>query len=297
MLSKGEYGDYTDLLRRVHHHETTTMSRVTDHLFIELQEPRLAVLLTCTGSQLPLLLPSSNVANGLASRFLFYALPENNLEFRNVFAGEGVTLTDTFAGLGQEVLKLYHALEARESRPLQFIMTPAQQQQFVEAFNGVLVEQFEMLGDGIQGYIFRLALECYRYAMVLTALRRLSERMQTDEMIFDEEEQALACDERDFHIALSIIQCLVNHTARVYSVIGQHDDDPFAQAPEPPSTELKRFFESLPSDEFKTADAVAIAQELKIPERTAKRMLGNLTSKYQVLDRPKYATYIKRKMK
>ena len=71
MLSNKEYGNYTDLLRRAFHHETISMVRVTDQVNIEIEEPRLAVFMTCTGNQLVLLLPSSNISNGLASRILF----------------------------------------------------------------------------------------------------------------------------------------------------------------------------------------------------------------------------------
>ena len=294
MLSKSDYGDYSDLLRKAHHHECSTMVRVSEHLNIEIEEPRLSVLLTCTGSQLPLLLPASNVANGLASRFLFYALPESKVEFRNVFEGNDVPIEDIYKQLGQKTLSLYHALLDRESHPIQFLMTHPQQKEFVDTFNDVLKEQFAMLGNGIQGFIFRLALECYRYAMVLTALRRLSERFGSEEGLFDDDEQALVCDDRDFRIAMTIIDCLVNHTSRVYAVIGGNSDDPFAKAPERPSTELKAYFLSLPDGrDFKTAEAMEIAAKQGIPERTAKRLLGDMVNRFLVLDHPRHGSYHK----
>ncbi|MCQ2319975.1 MAG: DUF3987 domain-containing protein [Bacteroidales bacterium] len=294
MLSKSDYGDYSDLLRKAHHHECSTMVRVSEHLNIEIEEPRLSVLLTCTGSQLPLLLPASNVANGLASRFLFYALPESKVEFRNVFEGNDVPIEDIYKQLGQKTLSLYHALLDRESHPIQFLMTHPQQKEFVDTFNDVLKEQFAMLGNGIQGFIFRLALECYRYAMVLTALRRLSERYGSDDGLFDDDEQALVCDDRDFHIAMTIINCLVNHTGRVYAVIGNNDDDPFAKAPSRPSTELKSYFMALPDGrEFKTAEAMEVAAKQGIPERTAKRLLGEMVTRFLVLDHTRHGIYCK----
>ena len=294
MLSKSEYGDYSDLLRKAHHHEACPMVRVSEHLFIELEKPRLSVLLTCTGSQLPLLLPASNVANGLASRFLFYALPDSKVEFRNVFEGSDTPIEEIYRELGRKVQLLYHSLLDRSEHPIQFMLTTAQQQTFIRTFNDMLQEQYAMMGEGIQGYIFRLALECFRYTMVLTALRRLSERYGTEQPLFDDDEQALLCDERDFRIATTIIECLVNHTARVFAVIGNHDDDPFAKLPTQPSNELKRFFKELPQErEFKTAEAIEIAHALSIPERTAKRFLGDLVTKYLVLDHPHHGVYIK----
>ena len=291
MLSKSEYGDYSDLLRKAHHHEAIAMVRVCDHINIEIDDPRLSVFLTCTGSQLPLLLPASNMANGLASRFLFYALPDSKVEFRNVFEGCDNPIEDVYRDLGQKLLPLYHALQMREQHPLQFIMSKAQQKEFVETFDAVLREQFSMLGDGIQGFIFRLALECYRYAMVLTALRRLSE-WNAEDSIFDDDEQVLVCDDRDFHTAMTIINCLVNHTGRVYAVLGSKDDDPFCKVAEQPSAELKRYYEALPEGrEFKTAEAMEVAKSLTIPERTAKRLLGDMVTKYQVLAHPRHGVY------
>ena len=294
MLSKSEYGDYSDLLRKAHHHESCPMVRVSEKINIELEKPRLSVLLTCTGSQLPVLLPAANVANGLASRFLFYALPDSEVKFRNVFEKCDQAVEDVYKEMGQRVLALYHALKDREDHPLQFVLSTAQQQRFVKMFDEILHEQFEMLGNGIQGFIFRLALECYRYTMVLTVLRRLSERYGSGEPLFEEEEQALICDERDFRIATTIIECLVNHTARVYAVIGNQEDDPFSKAPTEPSEKLRAFYTSLPENRtFTTAEAIELAKRLDIPSRTVNRMLGSMVTEYLVLDRLRQGLYQK----
>jgi len=293
MLSRSEYGDYSDLLRKAHHHESIAMVRVSDHINIEIDKPRLSVFLTCTGSQIPLLLPASNVSNGLASRFLFYALPNAKVEFRNVFESNDNPIEDIYQELGNSLTPLYHALKMREEHPLQFILSKEQQGEFVSTFDEVLKEQFSMLGEGIKGFIFRIALECFRFAMILTVLHRLSE-CHKGESIFDDDEQAILCNDTDFHTAMAIIHCLVNHTARVYSVLGNKDDDPFNKIQEKPSDELKRFFAALPEGrEFKTCEAMDMARSMNLAERSAKRYLGDLITKYQLLGRPKHGTYIK----
>ena len=146
MLTKSDYGDYTDLLRKCFHHETLAMVRVADKINIEIEQPRLSVMLTCTGSQLALLLPPGNVANGLASRFLFYALPEAKVEFRNVFAQTEEPVEELFMRIGEELMLLYHELKERERNPLQFTLTKDQQTRFLEHFDAVVKEQFAMLG-------------------------------------------------------------------------------------------------------------------------------------------------------
>lgn len=293
MLSKAEYGDYSDLLRKAHHHEAVAMVRVSDHINIEIDNPRLSVFLTCTGSQLPLLLPANNVANGLASRFLFYGLPDSKVEFRNVFEGSDTPIEDIYKDMGELLLPLYHALQMREDHPIQFIMSKAQQEEFVSTFDAVLREQFSMLGDGIQGFIFRIALECYRFAMILSVLRRLSD-WNGEESIFEDDEQALICDDRDFQSAINIINCLVNHTGRVYAVLGTKDNDPFSKTLEQPSPEMKSFYKALPDGrEFKTSEVVDIAAKANISERTAKRYLGDFVNKFLVLAHPKQGIYCK----
>lgn len=294
MLSKSEYGDYSDLLRKAHHHELCAMVRVSDKLFIEIEKPRLAVLLTCTGSQLPLLLPPSNVANGLASRFLFYALPDSKVEFRNVFEKGDHAVEDTYLEMGRRVLALHEALALRQDRPIQFMLSNDQQERFIQMFGAILQEQFDLMGNGIQGFIYRLALECYRYTMVLSALRRLSESYGSGEPIFLDEESGLICDERDFRIATTIIECLVNHTARVYAVIGTQEEDPFAKSPDKPSPLTKKLYDLLPNyREFTTAEVIEIAHANDIIDRSAKRILGELVTKYLVLDHPQRGRYIK----
>lgn len=293
MLSKSEYGDYSDLLRKAHHHETIAMVRVSDRVNIEIEQPRLAVLLTCTPSQIPQLLPANNVANGLASRFLFYGLHDAKVEFRDVFAGADEPLEDIYLGLGQQIMPLYHELQSRKDHPIQFVLSDTQRNAFVANFNEMLTEQFSMLGDGIQGFIFRIALECFRYAMILSALRRLSQ-WNGQGPIFDPDEQALVCDDRDFSTAIAIIDCLINHTARVYSVLGSSSEDPFAHAADKPSDTLRRFYAMLPSNEpFTTAQAIQAASAAGISKRNAQRLLGEMHSKYGAIVRRRQGQYIK----
>ena len=131
--------------------------------------------------------------------------------------------------------------------------------------------------------------------MVLTALRRLSERLETGECLFDEDEQALCCDDRDFHIALTIIECLVKHTVRIYEVFSQKQENPFQKSDKKNAEQIKKLYMALPNEQvFKTAEAVEIAQRLQIPERTAKRYLKQLVKDYKVLDQPRQGFYLKK---
>ncbi|MDO4950147.1 MAG: DUF3987 domain-containing protein, partial [Bacteroidales bacterium] len=173
-MLKSDYGDYSDLVRKAFHHETLSMNRVTEDIHIDIEEPRLSVFITCTPGQLPRLFPSSSFENGFGSRFLFYSIPDDeDVTFRDVFANSDRPLDETYEGMGHRLLSLVHELWRRAGNPLQFVLTEAQQKLFLTTFESVLREEFAMLGDGFRPFVLRIALSCYRYAMVLSLLRRL----------------------------------------------------------------------------------------------------------------------------
>ena len=299
MLSNKEYGDYSDLLRKTFQHETVLMQRVTDHLRIEIEKPRLSVFLTCTGSQLRLLLPPANVSNGLASRFLFYELPDEKLEFRDVFAQRIKPLDQIFTEMGEQLLFLIHALQNRRSHPIQFVLSTSQKKYFQTTFQSLLEEQFYMLGSGIKSFVLRIGPVAFRLQMIFTVLRRLSETIahfpgDVENHLFDEHEQALVCSDEDFESVMTIINCLVSHTARVFSVIGVKDEDPFRDAAGQLSPEVARFYAALPDDKpFSTKEAKAIATSLGMAERSAERYISNLCNVQRLISRIKIGVYQK----
>ncbi|WP_278983670.1 DUF3987 domain-containing protein [Segatella bryantii] len=291
-----DYGNYSDLMRKAHHHETLSMNRVTEKLHIDIDEPRLSIFLTCTPGQLPSLFPSFE--NGLGSRFLFYNLPDEEVSFHDVFALRESPLEDTYKQLGDKLLPLYHALQSRADHPIQFMLSAAQQRDFLRTYQQLLVEQYGMQGKGIRAFVFRIALESFRYAMILTTLRRLSEWTasfgpSTDHEIFRDEENALICDDRDFRTVKTIVGCLVNHTARVYAVMAKEDDNPFALHGKKLSADERRLYKALPEGDFLTADAIETAKHLQISQRTAQRMLSRFCNVYRIIDPVKRGVYNK----
>ena len=283
-----DYGNYSDLMRKAHHHEPISMNRVTDRIHIDIDEPKLSVFLTCTPGQLSALFTASSFENGLGSRILFYEMPEEKATFHDVFARKDEPLDETYRRMGDAFLPLYHELRERKDSPLQFVMSSAQQQQFLAAFGSMLHEQSGMLGSGITAFIYRLALEGFRYAMVLTALRRLSEWTaipvtQKEGGIFRPDERALVCDDRDFRSAMTIVGSLVNHTTRVYAVLAKENDNPFAKIGVSLSVEEQRVYRSLPETEFKSSDFKAVAQRVDISLRSAERMLSKFCNVYRII--------------
>lgn len=293
MLSKKEYGDYSDLGRKCYHHEPISMNRASDNTHVDIQEPKLAIMLTCTPSQIPVLLPANNVANGFASRFLFYGLPDQKISFRNVFANNDVPLEDIYKPMGQQMMQLWKALQARKDNPMQFVLSDAQQKEFYHVFNDVLSEQFAMLGDGIHSFIFRIALACFRYCLILTLLRRLSEYPQAEGM-FEDDRRCIVCDDRDFRTSMIMIDCFINHTARVYHVVAAEDVDPFKHTTKQPSEEVKKFYAALPDGRtFSTAEAKKVGLALGFSARSVDNYLKDMCTEFRVVERIKYGVFCK----
>ncbi len=293
-MLESDFGNFSDFWRKGYHHETVSMSRVSEEIHIDIENPRLSVFITCTPGQLPALFPSFE--NGLGSRFQFYNLPDDKVEFMDVFAQADNSLEEAYKQMGEELLPLYHALKERKGNPIQFVLSKAQQQEFRTSFQEVLVEQYHMLGSGFNAFIYRAALAHFRYAMVLTALRRLSEWNKVDDL-FPDDERALVCDDRDFQTAMQIVGCLINHSARVYAVLAKENDNPFANRGVNLTREELGIYKALPEGEFRTADFINVAVEKNVSKRTAERMLGNMCSLYRIINPVRRGVYCKRFVK
>lgn len=285
-----DYGNYSDLLRKAYHHETVSMNRVSEKIHIDIDNPRLSTFITCTPGQLSGLFPSFE--NGLGSRFQFYNLPDDIVDFHDVFALNDSPLEDQYKQMGTELLPLYHAMQARKGHPIQFVMSDRQKKEFVSTYKQTLTEQFKMLGNGINPFIFRTALANFRIAMVLSALRRLSDWNKRDD-IFSDDENALGCDDRDFQIAMTIEECLIYHTAHVYASMAKENENPFANKGIKLKPEEMRLYNMLPDGDFRTCDFIALAESQNISERNAYRILGQLSNVYGILTIQKRGIYRK----
>ena len=69
---KQDWGGYSDLMRKAFHHEAISYSRKFNDQYIEIEKPKLSVVLSGTPSQVLTLIPSTE--DGLFSRFYFMFL-------------------------------------------------------------------------------------------------------------------------------------------------------------------------------------------------------------------------------
>ena len=281
---KSDFGDYSDGLRRAFHHEPICYSRRKDNERVDIKKPRWSILLTGTPDQVGNLIPTAD--NGTFSRFLFYVLPRK-LEWRDVFADEEVTLDDEFEKMGKDLFVVYLKLAARKEH-LKFKFTSQQRSKFNRFFKELQDEQAAMLGDDIVASVRRLGLIAFRIAMVLTALRFID----TPELDIQNIPEVI-CDDRDFNIAIIMVNILINHTSMVYSTMlrkngAEDENDVTAKM----SMRDKQFFDSLSTD-FTTKDYIAVAEQLNIPPKSAEKIIGRFINRYRVVVRERNGKYQK----
>ena len=280
-----DYGKYSDGLRKAFHHETINYSRRKDNEYVNVEEPKLAVLLSCTPRQIPLLLPANNVENGLANRFLYYN-KKSKRKWRSPWKDKGEPLKDRFFAIGKKYYELYKELQKRSDNPLEFTLTHEQQEEFDKFFEPLYDEQIALQGETIEAFIVRIAVTAFRIAMILTVLRCYENRKD-----LDPEKNVLVCRDVDFQTTLTIINCLINHTVYVYNNLLQHTelDNPQIAAM---SAQEQQLYNAL-DDEFRTKTLHEIANGFGIPRSTAERYLKNFWTKYLVVQRVKNGLYRK----
>ena len=213
------------------------------------------------------------------------------MDWRDVFAEEEVTLDDEFKKMGKDLYIVYLKLAARKEN-LRFKLTPGQKRKFNSFFEDLQNEQVAMFGDDIVASVRRLGLIAFRIAMVLTALRFID-----DSTVDIQNIPEVICDDRDYEIAMTMVNQLINHTSMVYSNLlrkktVEEDSDV--------TTNMlfrdKQLYEKL-TDNFTTKDLNAVAIELNIPEKTAEKIIGRFLVKYKVVVRIKNGFYRKVKPK
>jgi len=248
---KQEWGNFSDVLRKAFHHESTNMKRRSENEYIEIKDPHLAIVLSGTPKQVHNLMP--DVENGLFSRFLYYAF-EDESDFKNPFVSHSkVNYVDFFNEKGQQIFELYNSLNNLQL-PISFEFSKAQQDEFTHIFNDILKRNKLLLGNDFTANIKRLGVITFRIAMILSTLRILEDGVFSSPMI---------CSDIDFNTSLEIAITLEKHAVAVFQNL--------------PKNELKdkklKFFEALPQ-QFDRQTYLEIAAKFQIINKTAEKYIG-----------------------
>ncbi len=247
---KQEWGNFSDVLRKAFHHESTSLFRRKDQEFIDIKDPHLAIALSGTPRQVYHMMPDTE--NGLFSRFLYYAF-EDESDFKNPFVSHRpIDYTGFFTAQGQRIFELYHRLN-RLKGPVIFSLSPEQAGRLTGQFNDLLKRSKLLLGNDLEANVKRLGLAAFRIAMILSALRIPDEGNISHTRI---------CSDTDFSTALKIAILLEKHANAVFKCL------PNAGVR---SMRLK-FYEALPR-KFDRKTYLNIAAELGILEKNAEKYI------------------------
>ena len=281
---KSDYGNYSDGLRKAFHHEAISYMRRKDNEHVDIAHPQWSVLLSGTPAQVTSFIPNSE--NGLFSRFLFYCVPRT-YEWMDVFGGADEPLEESFTRLGEQYLQVYHRLKQLPHR-LEFKLTKDQQERFNSHFRTIQTEYAKMYGDDMIASVRRLGLICFRVAMVFSVTRYVEHE-------YDIPTDTLWCLDDDFESALTMVDTLMQHTAHVYSNLLTPVEG--VQGNRGTMTgQLEQYLKNLP-EEFTRQTYLEVAKKLMIPEKTADKYIGKLTSVYKIIQRVKAGHYKKMEAK
>jgi len=247
---KQEWGNFSDVLRKAFHHESTNMFRRKDNEHIEIEDPHLAIVLSGTPKQVNNMMP--DVENGLFSRFLYYAF-EDYSDFKNPFISHSsINYVDFFNNQGNRIFELYNILN-RLHNPIQFSFTTKQGELFTTEFNNLYKRNRMLIGNDFNANSRRLGLITFRIAMVLSALRIIETGNVSDKII---------CSDIDYRTSISIVFTLEKHAIAVFQNL--------------PNNNLKgvklKFLNALPN-EFNRQVYLETAEKLNVKPKTAEKYI------------------------
>jgi hypothetical protein len=247
---KSEHGNFSDLLRKAFHHEPITQFRKAGDEFVNLQEPKLSVVISSTPNQLTKII--SNSENGLFSRFMFCET-ESDDTFLDVFSKREVSRQSAIDAEAQELKALF--LKLRNGTDVCFALTPEQQQIFLEFFQYNKSIAINLFHTDLEATIHRLGLILFRIAMILTVFRN----SKSDDI------ENLICTDYDFEVSKQLVERLLESANKMFQSLPKQDADVL--------TEKKQLIYIELSNEFSTKDIKRLFKKHGLSERTVFRFL------------------------
>jgi hypothetical protein len=259
-----EWGNFSDILRKAHPHEPISSGRIDE--VREVENPRLSLVLSGTPDQLPRL--ADEVGNGLWSRLCpFGFIPTSG--WKDVsprYTDEDQTISlDAKKQPGEEVLELYEVL-ANRSKPLEIRLLETHWEQINEIGRKAKDEVHQNLGFAGDGVTHRMGIHIFRIASILGVWSAWDQ----SEGLADEDHSQLVVDDGSFKAALTLGQLFARHNINLLDAMSGSDLGGEVNKLE------QKWLKQLPV-EFQTAEAVSMAKDLQIAERTAKRRLRQWT--------------------
>jgi hypothetical protein len=181
-----------------------------DKVFENIDEPKLAMLVSGTPDQLQPLIKSKE--NGLFSRFIVYNFDEIS-PFKNVFDRNKRNNKAAFENFGEVIYNTYERLTEMKSL-IEFSFTENQESKFIELIKPIRNDIIENHAEGFISNVHRHGLIFYRLAMILAIIRNL------DNIHVN---RNLVCSNVDFMLAYHLMTPLLRHSQFTYNTIDNGD--------------------------------------------------------------------------
>ena len=256
IVFKSDWGSYYDMLRRAFHHETVSISRKTDNQFLEVLEPRIAIVLTGTPNQIMNIVKSAE--DGLFSRFFFYTFSTDPIWKSPAPNPNKPNLSMFFAEKGVQLKDIYNYLETTST---EIELTEEQWQRFNDYFQMIIEESNDLISAESTSIVKRHGLMLFRLCLIFSALRKME---------YGVDSKTITCEDIDFENAITIIKTVFQHSIIIYSNLpGVQNEFKITKR-----TRKEQFLQHLPEGEFRRKEALEIGQKLKISERTVDDLLN-----------------------
>lgn len=271
---KSDYGNYSDTLRKAFHHESISLCRRKDKEFLEVNCPKLSVVLAGTPGQVRNLIPDSE--NGLFSRFMFYNLKfEKNI--RNVFSvtDSRRSKTELFRQLGEQYKEHLGKIH-REASAYEVSIPPLLHGHFMEHYNQLNNECCEAVGNRMQGVVRRNGLMAFRIMMILTIVRHM-----TDECYHPMPEGlplCLECSDEDYHTALTIAETMLYHSAYMFRQL----EKPSTTASTSNRNDRRKILYNMLPDSFTKQEYLSVVRLLEYSESTCNKWIDRYVAEGRI---------------
>lgn len=268
---KHDYNRYSALFRKAFEHEKINRSTMTTAKSVDLSDiecPCVSLLLSGTFTQIRPLLGSGE--NGLASRFLPYLIEEFPEFDESVFFGNDAVqenaITPTISRLAQDLFQRWQWLSSQGHDCL-WCLTPVQEKSMACLFRDY--DYLTLRDENITAvqvplifgaFVKRLAVSIKRIGAILSTLR-----LPIDHPL----PERIYCNDEDFDTIYLLAEKFLMHAINLSFLLNEKS---IQQQAVKRTTRSSSLISLLPN-EFSTAEAVALATELGITERTIRNKL------------------------
>lgn len=271
---RSDYGNYSDTLRKAFHHEPISLCRRKDKEFLEVDCPKLSVVLAGTPGQVRTLIQDSE--NGLFSRFMFFNVKfEKNI--RNVFSvtDSRRSKTEVFRQLGEQYKELLGKIH-REASAYEVGIPPLLHGHFMSHYNQLNNECCEAIGNRMQGVVRRNGLIAFRIMMILTIVRHM-----TDECYHPMPEGlplCLECSDEDYHTTLTIAETMLYHSAYMFRQL----EKPSTTSSTSNRNDRRKILYNMLPDSFTKQEYLSVVRLLEYSESTCNKWIDRYVAEGRI---------------